>query len=328
MTERTDDMTKTPRRQRSAGGPSPTPDVLSDVLGLLSLRGEVFCRTELSAPWGMFLSRHSAHFHVIERGSVWFQLEKAKRPFETVAGDLVVLPHGHGHRMMDRPGRKAVPLEQILPQQTTPSLLRYGGGGAATHVICGTFRIGGLIADSMMAVLPAVIHVPGASARHFAWLDLLLRLLAEESQSTAPGSRFATSRMVDLLLVLVVRYWLAEQPQPRGGWLAGLRDQRIAAALAHMHGAPERAWDVVGLASAVGMSRSSFTERFTTIVGESPLQYLTRWRVQLAARWLEAPGATVGEVAERVGYRSEAAFSRVFKRHLGAAPTLYRHRPT
>jgi AraC-like DNA-binding protein len=228
--------------------------------------------------------------------------------------------------MMDRRGRTAVPLEQLLPQAVSASLLRHGGGGAATDVICGTFHIGGPVAESLLAVLPRVIHMPGARARHFAWLDALLHQLAEESQSDAPGSRFASSRLVDLLLVLVVRYWLAQQPELRGGLLAAQRDPRIAATLARLHRAPERNWEVAGLAAAVGMSRSSFTERFTVLVGEPPLKYLTRWRVNLAARLLASPSISVAEVAERVGYDSEAAFSRAFKRHLGSAPAVYRHR--
>jgi AraC-like DNA-binding protein len=327
MTERPDRMTKTPKAILRGGTAPMAVDLVSDVLGLLDLQGEVFCRTELSAPWGLSLSRQSAHFHIIERGSVWFQIEGSRQGFESVAGDLVVLPHGDGHRMMDRPNRQAVPLEKLLPQAASSSLLRHGGGGAATDVICGTFRIGGLVADPMLALLPKVIHVPAAHARRFTWLDLLLRVLAEESQSDAPGSRFASSRLVDLLLVLVVRYWLAQQPELHGGLLAALRDRRIAAALAQLHHAPERGWDVPGLAAAVGMSRSSFIERFTTLLGEPPLKYLTRWRVNLAAKLLATPSASVAEVAERVGYRSEAAFSRVFKRYLGAAPAHYRRRP-
>jgi AraC-like DNA-binding protein len=326
MTERTDRMTKTPKASRRGPTATMPADLLSDVLGLLALQGEVFCRTELSAPWGLRLVRQSAHFHMIERGAVWFEIESTQHGFEAVAGDLVVLPHGNGHCMMDRAGRTAVPLEQLLPKAVSASLLRHGGGGVVTDVICGTFHIGGLVAESMLAVLPTVIHMPGAHIQHFAWLDPLLRQLAEESQSDAPGSRFASSRLVDLLLVLVVRYWLAQHPEQRGGLLAAQRDPRIAAALALLHNGPQRSWDVQGLATAVGMSRSSFTERFTTLVGEPPLKYLTRWRVNLAARLLASPTISVAEVAERVGYDSEAAFSRAFKRHLGSAPTVYRRR--
>jgi AraC-like DNA-binding protein len=295
---------------------------------LLTVRGEIFCHTHLSAPWAMAIERRTAYFHLIEAGAAWFQVGNSKKPFETVAGDLVVLPHGDGHLLMDRPGRRAVPLEQILKSASSPSLLRYGGGGAPTEVVCGTFRFGGFIAESMLSILPKVIHVPSARARHFAWLDFLMQLLAEESKGDSPGRRFASSRLVDLLLVLVVRYWLAQQPESSGGWLGAIRDPRIGSALALLHGTPERDWSVPELAAAVGMSRSSLTERFSALVGDPPLTYLTRWRMYLAAKLLESPSASVSEVGGRVGYESEAAFSRAFKRHLGVAPAFYRRSPS
>ena len=163
-----------------------------------------------------------------------------------------------------------------------------------------------------------------AAIRRFAWLDLLMRLLAEESQGDAPGRRFASSRLVDLLLVLVVRYWWAQKPQTGSQWLGALHDPRIGAALARLHAAPERGWTIAGLAATAGMSRSSFLERFTSLVGEAPMTYLTRWRMQLAAKMLLSPGASVSRVAGRSGYESEAAFSRAFKRYIGVAPAEYR----
>lgn len=320
-------MTRKPDRRSPAASPAVAPDLLSDVLGLLRLGGEVFCRTELTAPWGLSLSRNSAHFHVVERGAVCFLLEGARKPFEAVAGDLVVLPHGHGHRMTDRPGRRTIPLEELLAGHHGPALLRHGGGGAPTDVLCGTFHIDGQIAGSVLQVLPPVIRLPTGGAVLSAWLRLLLQMLGEEIHAPRAGSRFASSRLVDLLFVQVVRHWLASQPALDAGWLAAMGDERIARSIARIHDAPALPWSVDQLAAVAGMSRSAFTGRFTRVVGESPLRYLTSWRVRLAARLLESPTATVTEVAAHVGYGSEAAFSRAFKRALGKAPAAYRKRP-
>jgi len=299
---------------------------MSDVLGLLRLRGEVFCRTELSAPWGLAFNPEQAQFHIVEEGRCILQTADSRESLAVQAGDLIVLPHGRGHRLRDAPDSPVIPIREAVGQQREKPLdvIHHGGGGARTSLLCGRFRFDTRLAGAILAGLPTIIHVPGAQGRPVRWLDLIVRFLRAETHSETPGRNIALSRLVDLLFVEAIRHWLNTSEAAPVGWMGALRDPRIGGALVRMHNAPERAWDVETLAAEVGMSRSSFAQNFVDLVGEPPSKYLTRWRMYLAARLLLAPGVTVGQVAERVGYDSEAAFSRVFKRYMRMGPGAFR----
>jgi AraC-like DNA-binding protein len=219
-------------------------------------------------------------------------------------------------------------LEEVLRRQgLAEGRLRWGGGGAETHLICGSFRLEEVSRGALVPLLPSVIHVPGQAGRALEWLDLSLRALEAELHQPSPGTELAVSRLVDLIFVHVVRYWLERQPAGAAGWLGATRDPQIGAALARMHAEPERAWTAEALARGVGMSRSAFGSRFAALVGEPPLRHLSRWRVQLAAMLLRGGALRTHEIAARVGYRTEAAFSRTFKRFAGQAPQVFRRRP-
>jgi AraC-like DNA-binding protein len=301
-------------------------DVLSDILALLRLHGEVLCWSELSAPWGLsFAPDDALFFHVIERGTCLLERANSSETFELSGGDLVVLPQGCGHRLVDSRGSRVVPVTRLVdPASGLPGRLRYGGGGAATRILCGRFRFDDPLRLARLPGLPSILHVPGSRGQPPPWLELTMRFLTTEVQSAAPGRDITLSRLVDLLFVQTIRYWLAHEDGHPLGWVRALRDPRIGAALALMHAHPERPWEVEALAAEVGMSRSSFAQRFVELIGEPPTRYLTRVRVQCAARLLQVPGATVAQTAERVGYDSEAAFSRAFKRYMRVAPTAFR----
>jgi AraC-like DNA-binding protein len=303
-------------------------DLLSDVLGVLRLRGEVLCRSELSAPWGLGFEAGDAHFHLVERGSCLLERTSSSETLQLSAGDLVVLPHGHGHRLLHARGSKAVPIESLFESEAkrTVSLLRFGGGGVETDIVCGRFYFEAPLSASTLSGLPPVLHVPAVRGGPPEWLALTMRFLAAEARNVAPGRELSMSRLVDLLFIQTIRHWLAENGQLPVGWASALREPRIGAALTLIHRSPERAWDVEALASAAGMSRSSFAQRFVELVGESPRKYLARWRVQLAAQLLRTPGLTISQTAGRVGYASEAAFSRVFKRYMKLSPAQFRAR--
>ena len=303
-------------------------DVLSDIVGLLRLRGEVLCQSELSAPWGLAFSPSEVHFHVIERGRCFLQVGSSGQPLEIAGGDLVVLPHGRGHRLFDVVGSRTVPIMSVLkadrPRPT--GFLRFGGGGAKTQILCGRFQFDTRLAKSALLGLPPVLHLKNSSGRAPEWLELTMRFLVAEARSTAPGRQIAMSRLVDLLFIQTIRYWLSANDFQPLGWIGALRDPRIGSALTLIHANPERPWDVRTLAAEIGMSRSSFAQRFVELVGEPPRKYLTRLRVHLAARLLQVPGATILNTAAQVGYESEAAFSRVFKRYMRMAPAAFRAR--
>jgi AraC-like DNA-binding protein len=301
-------------------------DVLTDVLDSLGLQGRLFCRSVLSAAWCLGLpAGDHAHFHVIERGGAWLHLEGDKAPLALSSGDLVVLPHGGGHRLSDSPGRPAVPLQRLLQGKGAGrcTLLRHGGGGAETSMICGSFAFRQRQGHPLLSLLPPVIHVSGEAGRAPEWLDATLRVLASESRSSSPGRETIVARLIDILFVQVLRIWLADQPAG-GGWLGALKDPRIGAALAAIHEQPSRPWSVSELAAYARLSRSPFAARFTALVGEPPLTYVTRWRMQVAAGLLRRETLSIGEVAARVGYESEPAFSKAFKRATGVAPGAFR----
>lgn len=302
-------------------------DVLSDVLGALRIHGENLCRTEARAPWGLSFTAREAQFHVIERGECLLQTSGSAETVRLRAGDLVVLPHGRGHSLFDSHRSAIVPVSSIVEKRKVGrvGVLRVGGEGAPTTVFCGQFVYDAPFGEMALSGFPAVIHVAGKEGRPAEWLALAIRLRATEVRSEAPGREVTLSRLMDLLFVEAVRHWMASGAAPPRGYLRALRDPRIGAALAKMHEHPERGWNVPSLAAEVGMSRSSLNQRFVELVGESPAKYLTRWRMQVASRLLQAPGVKIAQIAEKVGY-SEAAFSRVFKRQTGMSPAALRRK--
>jgi AraC-like DNA-binding protein len=300
-------------------------DVLTQVLETLGIQGRVFCRSELSAPWSLALPPSDfAHFHVLERGSGWIRLEGESAAIPLAGGDLVIVPHGGGHVLCDSPETPSVPLGRLVPrsEQGHP-VIRHGGGGAETRVICGSFQFQSPAESPLLSLLPPLIHIRGAAEE---WLASTLQLLFYEARHDRPGAKAMLSRLTDVIFVQAVRIWMTNQPAEQAGWLGGLRDPQIGTALGLIHQAPERAWSVSALAREVAMSRSPFAARFTALVGEPPLAYLTRWRMHLALSLLQSDGLSVSEVAERVGYESAAAFSKAFKRRFGLAPGASRRR--
>ena len=300
-------------------------DVLTDVLGVLHLTSRVYCRSELGAPWGLAMppARHMA-FHVIDQGRAWLRRDGAAEPVALKAGDLVVLPRGSGHQLVDHPDTLRQPLISLQASPGCPRL-QLGGDGQTTTLVCGYFRLleeGGWEAHPLVPLLPELIHIEGEAGRKVPWLEATLKFLADEAGSGRPGTDVVVQRLTDVLFVQVLRAWL-EQEETASGWLGALRNPQIGRALALLHASPEQSWTVGNLAAEVNLSRSSFAARFTALVGEPPLTYLTQWRMRLAASLLRE-NVPLGEVAGRVGYESEAAFSAAFKRERGMPPGQYR----
>ncbi len=239
------------------------------------------------------------------------------------AGDLLVMPHGHAHVLKDVAGSPVRHISEWPSEVEADGLpcLRGGGPGAPTSLLCGTFRFDEEGRRSLLPALPPVIHVPGGRAT--GWLDSTLRQLADELAADRPGGAVLVSRLADLLFVGVLRAWL-EDADDATGWLAALTDPQLARALGAIHGDAARSWTVAELAREAGMSRSAFFTKFQARVGEPPAAYLTRWRMTVARAQLRRTDAPMIEVAERVGYGSEAAFSRAFKRAVGVPPSRWR----
>ncbi len=295
-------------------------DSLSQFLEVAEVRGSIFCRAELGAPWGVSTrGMVGAVFHVVVRGSAHLLVE-GKRPIALRSGDLVVLPHGSPHVLADQPETRPAHIAS-LPTTVGPDGLpcvTHGGDGPHTSIICGTFRFSDEANECLRPLLPQVIHVAGGSAA--GWLDTTLRVLADELDGARPGSHLLVSRLADMIFVQILRTWAAAE---EAGWLGALSDPHLARALGAIYGEPQRAWTATDLARRAGLSRSAFYTRFQQRVGEPPSAYLTRWRMILARRELRS-GARMAAIADRVGYGSEAAFSRAFKRQVGVSPSAWR----
>ena len=251
-------------------------------------------------------------------------MDGAQEIIEAEAGDLVVLPESTGYDLLSSRTSRPVAIESLVPARAAiPGRLRYGGRGAETDILCARFRFDAVIRTAVLPGLPKVLHVKKRGATP-EWLELTLRYLSNEAHQDAPGRDIALSRLVDLMFVQTLRHWLAETGEAPVAWLGAARDPRISKAIMMMHERPEKSWAVEGLAAAVGMSRTRFTDRFVELVGEPPAKYLTRWRMHHAKKLLQLPGSTIARIAEQVGYDSEAAFSRAFKRYARLSPAAFR----
>jgi AraC-like DNA-binding protein len=202
------------------------------------------------------------------------------------------------------------------------AILQYGGGGAPTSIVCGTVRFGHPAARTLVALLPRTIVIDGAGSPppEADWMQSTLRLIAAEGQALRPGGEAVITRLSDILVIQAIRSWIARDPAGQTGWLGALQDPRIGRAMSLVHRDPAQAWSVASLARETAMSRSAFAARFTQLVGEPVMRYVTRWRMQVALDRLREDDVSVAELATRLGYESEAAFSRAFKRNVGISP--------
>ena len=296
-------------------------DVLSQVLTLIRLRGELVYTARLGAPWGLRFGAGPAHFHFIETGGAWVTPD-GHAPQWIEAGDLVLLPLGQGHVIADALDSPIAGVDAVARDRFDRDALALNACDDAPtcQVISGYFSFEGSQLPAILAALPPLIHIPRGEAGAPGWLAAISHFLVAEATRPDPGSSLMISRLIDLLVIRTLRSWAAAQPS-RTGWLGGLGDERIGRALSAMHADPFRRWTVQSLAEVAMMSRSIFAERFTAAVGEPPLRYLARWRLTIAADLLRNGRLKVTEAAARSGYASDAAFSRAFKAQFGYAPS-------
>lgn len=312
-------------------------DTLSDVLRAVRLTGAVYFTIDASSPWvvetmpGADIAAHVGagvehviNYHVVTSGSGWAALVD-EPAFRLEAGDVIVFPQGDRHVLSSQPGMRARPeidFYAAANAQRVPLCLSLKGGGPdVARITCGFLGCDARPFNPLLAALPPVIHMPASRLARSA-AHPLLALALEESTAPRPGSAGVLSRLSELLFLEVVRFFMDQTAA--GGWFAGLRDPVVGRALGKLHERPAEPWTLGGLAKEAGASRSVLAERFAQLVGMAPMQYLARWRMQIAAHLLRTSDAGLGEIAERVGYGSEPALSRAFKRELGVAPAFYR----
>jgi AraC-like DNA-binding protein len=299
-------------------------DVLTAVLNTLQFKGQVFCYSKFTAPWAIRMkAKKYAHFHAFEHGEGWVELESSGEQMFLARGDLVILPHGGAHILKDKRDTNPIEMDQLL-ECRDDYVLRYGGGGSETTTVCGAFTFGNELGNPILPLLPELIHVPCDKMEGKIWLESSLKLLAHEARSPREGSGSIIGHLTGIIFVQAVRAWIEAQPQGQGGWLGALRDKQISAALNLMHQKPGEPWTISRLAAEVGMSRSPFATKFTSLVGEPPLAYLTKWRMNLATAYLRDNQLSIREIAERVGYESQASFTNAFKRSFAVSPREYK----
>lgn len=312
-------------------------DAFSDVLRVIRLAGGVFLEAEFSAPWcisGKVSSsdckpfrvtpRHVIASHFVAAGHMWLRIDGGEA-IDVRAGELVLLPHNDVHTFGSDLSLPVKPAGEIIqpPQGGGISRIRYGGGGEPTRLLCG-FLGSEASFSPLLASLPRVLKLDVRATASGAWIESSFRFAASEIAAGRIGSATVITKLSELLFVEAVSQFVASLPSERRGWLMGLRDPQIGRALAALHARPGEAWTAEVLAGEVGMSRSVFAERFTSLIGQSPMHYLALWRMQVAAQHLREGHGSVAQIAFQVGYESEAAFSRAFKRQFGASPAIWR----
>jgi AraC-like DNA-binding protein len=309
-------------------------DVLSDLLRVVRLDGAYFFAVEAAGPWSVETapakelsprilpsSEHLISYHLLTAGRCWGGV-RGEEQVELVAGDVILFPQGDAHLMSSRPGlRVGVDVRSIAPGRY-PETVRIGAEGPpGASFFCGFLGLDRRPFNPLLAALPRRLHVKGMSS---GWLQTFTHQLTEESRHGRPGTDTILTRLAELMFIEVVRRYLEELPPGQTGWLACLRDEVVGRVLSLLHARPAHPWTLDELAREVASSRTSVARRFAALLGQPPMQYLTQWRMQVAANLLTQSGAKIAAIAADVGYDSEAAFSRAFKKATGLAPGAWR----
>jgi AraC-like DNA-binding protein len=314
-------------------------DALSEVLNAVRLTSGLFLEAEFTAPWCIDSApgqddvrhilpdaEHVSIYHLLTEGRCRAALPDSSDVVDLQAGDLIMFPHGDGHRLGSDLHLAPVGAEVLVEPSGDGGLARiaHGGGGERTRFVCGFLACDKRLCRPLLGALPRMLRVTLGDGPAAAWITATLRHGASETHAPRPGSDALLGRLSELLFVEAIRHYTASLPENQQGWLAGLRDAHVGKALALLHGEPARDWEVETLAREVGLSRSALNERFNALIGEPPMQYLMGWRLALASQALAGGNDAVARIAERVGYESEAAFNRAFKREFGMPPAAWR----
>lgn len=302
-------------------------DVLADTLRSIRLRSMINGRMEMSAPWGMRVdARIMGMFYVVSRGSCVLEIHGGL--LTLAAGDFIFVLGGVPYVLKDAPRTRPVPASEIYANRggRCGGVIRYGGGGAPTTIICGRFIFEGLALSPLIESLPPILHVKGDGGIATRWLESTMQFVASEMEAEQPGYETVANRLGEVLLIQALRTHVASLPVEQGGWLRALVDPELGVVLQRLHERPQETWTVESLARTAGMSRSVFAARFKALIGEGPLTYLTRWRMHRAMQLMTEEAWSASAIAQAVGYETDSAFVKAFKRHVGETPGSFRRR--
>lgn len=294
-------------------------DVLSDVLASVRLGSVLIGTAALRRPWGISVEpMRNAAIHLVQRGECWLRL--AGELIRVSEGDLILVGSGVGHTLSDPVDAPLSSMAAALSARSS----QQPGDNAGTTLLCAKYQLDGSGPHPMISLLPPLIHLTRAQIEANAPLRLATELLRVEASGDLTGHDLVAPRLLDSVLVFLLRAWIESQPLGTAGWFGALRDKGVAQALRLIHERPAALWTVASLAAGASQSRATFARRFTRLVGEPPLAYVTRWRMNLAAKALRETNRTVDEIGRAVGYESAPSFSQAFTRLIGQAPGRYR----
>lgn len=301
----------------------PPSDPLGETLYSLRLNGLVYASSELTAPWGADMPPMAGKmmFHIVTQGRCLLRLPDHEDVI-LKPGELALLPRGEGHSICSDTDAHCQPFFDIPVSKISErfEFMRYGGGGQQTQLTCGVLGFDHVVGEKLITQLPPLIHMQSDNGQLPSSLQALVQLMAEEATRLSAGGETIVAHLADIIVIKAIRYWVEHAPDASKGWLGALKDPKIGKALAAIHAHPESSWTVEGLAQHAGMSRSGFSARFTEVIGTSAKQYLTEWRMSLARMKIMQSQVSLIDLADELGYQSEAAFSRAYKRVFGVPP--------
>jgi AraC-like DNA-binding protein len=301
---------------------------LDEALHHLRMSGTFYCQSEFEAPWGLSFpaTPGEARFHAVTGGRAVLR-GPGIDPRPLNEGDLVLLPQGAGHELAHDHTSPVRPCSEIRPEYSNHryAQFRIRGGGPGTSLVCVKLDFDDPTAQRLVSMLPRVIHVPAGDSSDHQSIKGTVGAIATEASGLRPGGETMITRLADVLIIQAIRWWIEHEPESPTGWLTALRDRQIGRIIMLIHRHPAHPWSVGALAAEAAMSRSALTSRFKQLVGESVMGYITGWRMHIALRSLRQGRMDIGKVAEQVGYQSESAFNRAFKRRMGVSPGAVRN---
>ncbi len=298
-------------------------DTLGETLYSLRLNGVIYANSELTAPWGIEMPSMTGKmmFHIVTKGGCWLRIPNQETVY-LKPGDLALLPRGEGHLFSSSKEQECTAFFDIPVKKLSERFeyIGYGGDGEETALTCGVLSFDHIAGEKLIAELPPLIYMKSENGHLASHLQPLIALMGEEAASLETGGETVVAHLADIIVIKAIRYWIEHSTEASKGWLGALKDPKIGKALAAIHAHPESTWTVDRLAEQAGMSRSGFSAKFTEVIGTSVKQYVTEWRMNLARMKILQSPISLADLAEELGYQSEAAFSRAYKRVIGEPP--------